>query len=358
MPSKNVSLFEKEAFRPYREQDETSVVVRIGVIGCGYWGPNLIRNFHELPSSKVVAICDLQEERLKPFVKKFPGAKLTAHYQDILNDPTIDAVVVATPISTHFRISCAAVKAGKHVLVEKPLTATTKEGMALIHLARRRKKMLMVGHTFEYNPAVLKIAQLLQANEVGSIHYLDSVRVNLGLHQSDDRNVIWDLAPHDLSIILRWVQGTPNRVSAWGRPFIKKDVEDVAFIRLDFPGGILAHLHVSWLAPSKIRRITVVGSKKMIVYDDLESVEKIKIADQGAHWDPSNTELKVNYRMGDIVSPRVDIKEPLSQECAHFIDCILQNKNPQTDGERGLEVVRILEAADKSIKKGGVAVSL
>lgn len=358
MKSKTTKIAEKTSFKVSELENSPSVCVRVGIIGCGYWGPNLIRNFQEISQSKVVAVSDLRPERLKPLEKKIPGAKLTTHYQDLLKDSTIDAVVVVTPISSHYPIAHAALRAGKHVLVEKPLTRTVKEGMALVNYARRQKKILMVGHTFEYHPAVLKIADLLKARELGDVHYIDSIRVNLGLYQSDGLNVIWDLAPHDISIILSWIGQVPVKVSAWGRSFVKNGVEDVAFMRLEFPGQTLAHLHVSWLAPAKIRRMTLVGNKKMIIYDDLENVEKIKIADQGAHLDPSDPELRVSYRIGDIVSPRLPVAEPLYQECFHFIESILQNKKPKTDGETGLEVVRVLEAADKSIKRGGLPVSV
>ncbi len=333
-------------------------LVRLGILGCGYWGPNLIRNFHDLPQSKVATVCDLNEERLRPLAKKYAGVQLTTRYDELLRDRTIDAVVVATPISTHYELASRAIRAGKHVLVEKPLSATTREGERLVRLARRSRKILMVGHTFEYNPAVIKVKEFLERGELGRVYYIDSVRVNLGLYQSDGRNVLWDLAPHDISIILYWIGKTPKRVSAWGRSFVKQGVEDVAFVRLEFGGGTLAHLHVSWLSPTKIRRITAVGDKKMVVYDDLESVEKIKVADHGAHLDPSSTELRVGYRMGDIVSPRVEVVEPLSRECQHFIECILHHRRPKTDGENGIQVVRVLEAADRSLKKRGVSISL
>lgn len=324
--------------------------IRVGIIGCGYWGPNLIRNFHEVPEAGVAAICDLKVERLRPFLKKIPGVKITADYKELLKDPAIDAIVVATPISMHFPIASEALRAGKHVLVEKPLTGTAKEGGRLVRLAHLRKKVLMVGHTFEYHPAVMKIGDLLQVGELGEVQYIDSIRVNLGLYQMDNRNVIWDLAPHDIAIILNWLGAVPERVSAWGQSFVKKGVEDVAFLRLQFPGGILAHLHVSWLAPAKIRRMTVVGNKKMIIYDDLENVEKIKIADQGAHLNPDNPNLRVAYRIGDIVSPRIQVTEPLFHECSHFVESIRRGKRPKTDGENGLRVVRVLEAANRSIK--------
>lgn len=332
--------------------------VRVGIIGCGYWGPNLIRNFHELPTSKIVALCDLRQDRLKPLAKKFPSAELTTQYQNLVSDPSIDAIVIATPISTHYEIARQALKSGKHILVEKPLAATSREGTALIRLAARNNRILMVGHTFEYHPAVLKVAELLRAGELGRVYYIDSIRVNLGLHQSDGLNVLWDLAPHDISIILHWLDQVPSRVSAWGQAFVKKEVEDVVFLRLEFPGGILAHIHLSWLAPAKMRRITVVADKKMVIYDDLENVEKVKVADRSAQLDPSSRELRVGYRMGDIVSPHLEVTEPLADECRHFVECILQNKNPRTDGERGLQVVRVLEAADRSLKKGGSFISL
>lgn len=333
-------------------------LVRVGILGCGYWGPNLIRNFHDLPQAKVVAVCDLDKERLKPLAKKYPGVELTTRYEEILRDQTIEALAIATPISTHYDLATRAIRAGKHVLVEKPICATTQEAEKLTQLARRHHRILMVGHTFEYNPAVIKVKEFLKAGQLGRIYYIDSVRVNLGLYQSDGRNVLWDLAPHDISILLYWMGQMPKRVSAWGRSFVKQGVEDVAFIRLEFGGGTLAHLHVSWLSPTKIRRITAAGDKKMVVYDDLESVEKIKVADHGAHLDPSSPELRVGYRMGDIVSPRLEVVEPLSRECQHFIECILRNQKPQTDGENGIRVVRVLEAANRSLKRQGLTILL
>lgn len=332
--------------------------VRIGIVGHGYWGPNLVRNFHDLAAAEVVAVCDAREERLRSLAKKFPLIRLTPRYQDLVSDPSIDAIVIATPISTHFEIARRALRAGKHILVEKPLAATTKQSSVLVQLAQKYNRILMVGHTFEYHPAVLKVAELLKSGELGKLYYIDSVRVNLGLHQTDGLNVIWDLAPHDISIILHWVNEVPIRVSTWGQAFVQKGVEDVAFIRLEFPGGVLAHIHLSWIAPSKIRRMTVVGDKKMVIYDDVESAEKIKIADRSAQLDLSSREIRVGYRLGDIVSPRLETTEALALECSHFIDCILNRRKPRTDGESGVQVVRILEAAEKSMRKGGAVVSL
>lgn len=334
------------------------VVVRMGVVGCGYWGPNLIRNFNDLQQSRVETLCDIRESQFRPFAKKYPWIRFTTSYEDILKDPSIDAVAIATPVSTHYRLARKALEAGKHVLVEKPMTGKAQDAVRLAQLAKSCNKILMVGHTFEYHPAVLKIAKLLKSGELGDLHYIDSVRVNLGLHQSDGLNVIWDLAPHDISIILHWIQEMPLWVSAWGRSFVHSGIEDVAFVRLEFPRGILAHLHLSWLAPSKIRRITVAGNKKMIIYDDLENVEKLKVADRGVFKDSADPQLRVAYRMGDIVSPKVEVTEPLSLACAHFIDCILTGRKPLTDGESGTRVVRILEAAHRSIKRGGRKVTL
>ncbi|MBI4549593.1 MAG: Gfo/Idh/MocA family oxidoreductase [Candidatus Omnitrophica bacterium] len=325
-------------------------------MGCGYWGPKLIRSFYELSGVKVVSLCDVSPARLNAMRLKFPGVGLTTNFRDVLRDSTIDAVVIATPISTHYSLARQALRAGKHVLVEKPLTGSVKEAASLVQLAAKFKKILMVGHTFIYNPAVQKIGELLKERALGDLHYLDSVRVNLGLYQTDGRNVLWDLAPHDIAIILHWIGKPPVAVSAWGRSYLQNGIEDVAFMRLEFANSVFAHFHMSWLAPAKIRRMTVVGNQKMVLYDDLESAEKIRIADQGAHLDQSSSEMRVNYRMGDIVIPCIKAVEPLAQECAHFVECVLQGRAPETDGENGLEVVRILEAADKSLKKKGALI--
>ncbi len=335
-----------------------SGVVRMGIIGYGYWGPNLVRNLQDVESAEVVAVSDLNSARLKTLSRKFPSIRLTSECKDIFRDSSIDAVVIATPVSTHFMLAKQALLSGKHVFVEKPLAASVQECRALIEIARTQKKTLMVGHTFEYNPAVLKISEILRSGELGRLHYIDSVRVNLGRYQSDGRNVIWDLAPHDISIILHWIGHMPLGVSAWGQSFVQKGIEDVAFIRLGFPGGILAHIHVSWLAPAKLRRMTVVASQKMALYDDLENFEKIKIADRSAQLNVNSDQLRVDYRLGDIVSPHVDFKEPLGQECEHFIESIRSGKKPLTDGESGARVVRILEASDQSIKQGGKFIRL
>jgi predicted dehydrogenase len=270
----------------------------------------------------------------------------------------VDAVVVATPVSSHYAIARRALLAGKHVLVEKPLASSSEEGQELIRLAKEKSKILMVGHTFEYNPAVLKVGELIQSGGLGQLYYIDAARVNLGRYQTDGQNVLWDLAPHDLSIILSWVGKMPRRVSAYGQAYVQPGIVDVAFIRLEFENGVTAQIHVSWLAPAKIRRMAVIGSEKMVLYDDLDTTEKIKIADRSAQIETDSVGMRVDYRMGDIVSPHVDFKEPLTKECEHFIECILNRRTPLTDGENGARVVRLLEAADLSIKKGGASISL
>jgi len=332
--------------------------VRVALVGMGYWGPNLLRNFQDQDHASVSAVVDLDESRLERVRRKFPGVRTSTDVNSLIQDDAIDAVVLATPVTTHFNLASRFLKAGKHVMVEKPLAASSRESAGLVALASKTGRVLMVGHTFEYNPAVLKVEELLKSKSLGKLHYIDAVRVNLGKHQADGQNVIWDLAPHDLSIILKWVGAMPLRLGAWGQSFIKPGVEDVAFIRLEFPGGVLAHIHVSWLAPAKIRSMTVVASQKMVLYDDLENSEKIKIADRGAHLDMNSSKVRVDYRLGDIVSPHVDFKEPLHTECKHFIDSILQRKAPLTDAVNGHRVVRILEAASQSLKKGGAMVSL
>lgn len=327
--------------------------VNVAVIGCGYWGPNLIRNFSQTQNARLYACCDLDNSRLQTIKKQYPSVKITSDCNELFNDSNVDAVVIATPISTHFKIAKEALEHGKHVLIEKPLANSVKEAAELVKIAAQNKKILMVGHTFEYSPPVNKLKEIINSGEIGDIYYLDSFRVNLGLFQPD-KSVIWDLAPHDLSIILYLLGKKPKSVSAYGKGYVKGHIEDVAYILIKFDNNIMAHLHVSWLAPCKLRRTTIVGNKKMIVYDDIEPEEKIKVYDKGvsiSHEEVSK--LPYLYRTGDIYIPKVSGKEPLSIECAHFIECILENKKPRSSGEVGLEVVKILEAAEESIKNSG-----
>jgi predicted dehydrogenase len=330
--------------------------IRVGVIGCGYWGPKVIRNFHELPETSVEMVSDLDTNRLDQIQRTFPSIRVTTDYHDILRSPDVDAVVVATPVSTHFTIARDALLSGKHVLVEKPLTNRAEDAEELVALARSRDLRLMVGHVFEYSPAVRMLRDIVQQGELGEIYYFDLVRATLGLFQRDI-NVIWDLAPHDFSI-LRYVLGEePIGVSATGEAYVQPGIHDVAYIKAQFSNSVQAHIRVSWLEPRKQRRITVVGSKKMLVYDDVEAVEKIRLFDMGVEWpDPDRLGSgQLRYRYGDIVSPRISPVEPLQEECRHFADCIREGRDPQSDGVSGLRVVELLEAADRSLRAGGTA---
>lgn len=330
--------------------------VRIGVVGCGYWGPNLIRNFLEIPGALVQMVADLQEDRLVHIKKLYPAVEVTRDYSAIL-ESSLDAVVVATGASTHYQMAKLALIHGKHVLVEKPLATSSRDAEDLVNIARRHDRLLMVGHTFEYNPAVETLKNIIQAAEIGDVYYVNTSRLNLGLFQKDI-NVLWDLAPHDISILM-YVLGTePETVSARGSSFVQPGIHDVAYLTLSFPKGILAHVHVSWLDPCKMRKITVVGSKKMVVYDDVESLEKIRIYDKGVtvlpHTDTFG-DFQLSYRYGDIKVPYVPLTEPLKIECAHFLDCIRAGRRPKSDGYVGSKVVRTLETAQKSLLNGGLA---
>ncbi len=331
--------------------------LRVAVIGAGYWGPNLVRNFAEAPGADVAAVCDLMEERLEPIRKRYPSVRTTGDYRELLADSAIDAVCVATPVSTHVRLATDAMRARKHVLVEKPLAGSVEEAERLVAVGRETGCLLMVGHTFVYNPAVTKVREILDARELGKVYYVDSQRVNLGLHQFDI-NVLWDLGPHDVSIILYWLDGMePEWVSCSGACYIQPGIEDVVFLTMGFPNGTLSHSHLSWLAPGKRRVMTVIGSKKMVVYDDVEAAEKVKVYDHGVEAvNADGEDLRRAYRAGDIHSPRVAVTEPLQLEVRHFIECVRDGAAPRTDGETGLRVVRVLDAAMRSLRSGGVRV--
>ncbi|GIL15682.1 MAG: oxidoreductase [Chloroflexota bacterium] len=336
-------------------------MIQVAVIGAGYWGPNLIRNFNQIPDARVAYVCDLDASKLTALAAQYPTLVATRDYARILDDSQVDAVVIATPVSTHRALTLDALRAGKHVLVEKPLAATAQAAREMNAAARAAQRVLMVGHTFIYNPAVVKVKEYIERGALGEIYYIDSARVNLGLHQFDI-NVIWDLAPHDISMILYWLGRRPLRVSARGNSYTQTDIEDVAFITLEFADKIMAHIHVSWMSPAKLRRTTIVGSKQMAVYDDLEVAEKVKLYDMGVEQLALNAdtraELRRTYRVGDVISPRLDVAEPLRVECKHFIDCIVEGKTPLTDGDAGLAVVRILEAATRSLREGGRTIEL
>jgi predicted dehydrogenase len=330
--------------------------LRLGVIGAGYWGPNLVRNINEAPGADIAAVADLDPERLGALHKRFPSVRTTTDHREILNDPAIDAVCIVTPISTHRPLAEQAFAAGKHVFVEKPLAGTVADALAIVAAAERAGKVLMVGHTFVYNPAVTTVRGIIERGELGKIQYVDSQRVNLGLHQFDF-NVLWDLGPHDVSIVLYWLAEEPDWVQCVGACYVQSDIEDVVFLTMGFPSGAIAHAHLSWLAPSKLRTMTVIGNKKMAVYDDGHPAEKVKIYDHGVAG-LSADELRRSYRSGDIHSPHVAVTEALQLEVRHFIECIRDGRTPRSDGAAGLRVVRALEGANRSLKADGARVHL
>ena len=335
-------------------------MVNIGIIGCGYWGPNLVRDFSEMDGVRIIMCADLSEEKLAPIKRRLPYIKTTTQSADVINDSSIDAVIIATPASTHYKIAKDALLAGKHVLVEKPLTFVPEEGEELIRLAERAKKVLMVGHTFEFNPAVEKIKECIKKKEIGDVYYLTSRRLNLGKIR-EDINAMWNLAPHDISIFIYVLEKFPIEVRAWGASFLKDGIEDFVTMTLTFPGNIIASAQVSWLDPLRVRDMVVVGSKKMIVYDDVDNEGKIRIYDKGADKLASPQafgEFQIKLRAGDILIPKLPMFEPLKKECEHFIDCIVNKRTPMTDGRNGLRVVKVLAAAQESLKNGGKAVKI
>jgi predicted dehydrogenase len=336
-------------------------VIGIGIIGYGYWGPNLVRNFFETPDCRVVSVSDLSRDRLAKLGPRYPTVETTTDYRDLLRDPRIDAVVVATPVSTHFELGLEALRAGKHVLLEKPMTCDATEARRLVDEADLRKLILAVDHTFVYTPAVRKIHDLVTKGDLGDIYYYDSVRVNLGLFQHDV-NVIWDLAVHDLAIMDYLLPVQPVAVSATGIGHVPGEPENMAYVTLHFDSNVMAHLHVNWLSPVKVRKTLIGGSRKMVSYDDLEPSEKIRVYDKGITLkDAAVTSgdgngkyaMLVGYRSGDIWAPQIALTEALSIEARHFVDCISNNLTPIADGQSGLRVVRMLEAATESMRASG-----
>jgi len=335
-------------------------MIGIGVVGYGYWGPNLVRNFAETPGARLVGISDLRKERLEKAGARYPGVKLVSDPAELFRDPKVDAVAIATPVSAHFPIALAALQAGKHVLVEKPLAATSEDGRKLIEEAERRNLVLMVDHTFVYTGAVRKIRELVAGGQLGEIYYYDSVRINLGLFQHDV-NVLWDLAVHDLAILDYVLPSRPLAVSSTGISHVRGGPENIAYLTLFFEGSLIAHLSVNWLAPVKVRRTLISGSKKMIVYDDLEPSEKVKVYDRGItvnNAPESIYQLLIGYRTGDMWAPQLEMDEALQTETRHFVDCVRKREKPTTDGSAGLRVVKILEAAIRSLREQGRPVDI
>lgn len=335
-------------------------MINIAQVGCGYWGPNLLRNFVQSNNCDVKIVADISDERLSYVNRVYPHIKITKRYEDILEDNSIDAVVLATPASSHYEISEKIIKKGKHVLVEKPLALKTSEVRNLIKLAEKYKRILMVGHTFEYNTAVHALRAYIKTDELGKVYYIYSQRLNLGKVR-DDVNAMWNLALHDISILLYVLDSEPVSVSAKGVSYIQRNIEDVVFITILFENDIVAHIHVSWLDPNKVRKMTFVGSKKMIVYDDISDY-KIRIFDKGI--DKKNIydslgefddfgKFQLIHRAGDIFIPKIKFEEPLKVECEHFISCILNGEKPISDGYDGLRVVNLLESASKSLDENG-----
>ena len=327
--------------------------VGVAVVGLGYWGPNLVRNFHDVELADVRLICDQRSEQLEAIGRRYPAVRRTTSFDDVLADDTVDAVAIATPVGTHFDLASRALEAGKHVFVEKPLAASVAEAEALVVSARSRGLVLMPGHTFLYSPPVDVVRDLIHSGELGDVYFVSTSRVNLGLHQPDV-SVAWDLGPHDFSILRYWLEETPMWISALSRGCIFPNMPDVAFINMEFPSSTIAHVELSWLAPSKLRRTTVVGSRKMVVYDDT-STEPVRVFDSGAlPKDPETFgEYKLTYRTGDIISPRIDALEPLNVELTDFCSSIVNGTSLRSSAEVGLDVVRMIEAVELSLADRG-----
>ncbi|HLQ75946.1 MAG TPA: Gfo/Idh/MocA family oxidoreductase [Terriglobia bacterium] len=327
--------------------------INIGVIGYGYWGPNIVRNFHNTPNAAVIWVCDLNPKSLERVRGNFPAVSLTTDPNDVLSDPDVDAVAIVTPVSHHFALAKKALENGKHVFVEKPFTSSAAEAEELVELAARKKLQIMVDHTFLFSGPVLKIRELIDTDVLGTLYYYDSTRVNLGLFQRDS-NVVWDLAPHDLSIMDYLIEGEPEAIVATGENHVN-GVENVAFITIYFANKVIAHLNVNWLSPVKVRSTLIGAEKKMLVWNDLEADEKIKVYDRGVERSNSSDDhaLRVSYRTGDLWVPRLEQVEALSRETQYFVDCIMNNHTPINDGLSGLRVVKMLEAVDRSMARRG-----
>jgi predicted dehydrogenase len=337
-----------------------SSVMNVGVVGYGYWGPNLVRNFMSLEGLRVKAVSDLNKNRLGTIGSLFPSIAVTTDYTDLIKDPEIEAIIVATPVSSHYAIAKAALEAGKHCFVEKPLTQTSAQAQELIEIAERKGVHLFVDYTFLFTGAVQKMKQLVSEGALGELLYFDSVRINLGLFQHDV-NVIWDLAPHDLSIMDYLIGRPAQAVSAIGACHVGNGLENVAYVSVIYDDNLVAHFHVNWLAPVKMRQIIVGGSEKMVVYDEM-SMEKIKIYDRGVNLPVDQNQIQntsqFKYRMGDMVAPKLDDTEALKTECQYILNCIRNGQRPINDGYAGLRIVKIIEAATESMKNKGAAVSL
>lgn len=330
----------------------------IGIVGCGYWGPNLVRNFNTLEGSQVKIACDLDADRLAHMKSLYPTLETRSDYNLVVNSSEIDAIVVATPVRFHYEIAKASLEAGKHVFIEKPMASSVEECMELIEIAEERKLTILVGHTFIYSPAVRRIREIVSHGDLGEIQYISARRLNLGLFQTDI-NVTWDLAPHDISIILYVMGKSPVSVNCHGKAHVNRNIEDITSMVLSFENGAFATVQSSWLDPNKVREMTFVGSKRMLVYNDVEPIEKIKIYDKRVETPPhydTFAEFHYSYHYGDMYAPYLKQYEPLKVECQHFIDCIKSGKKPETSGYDGYRVVEILEASLESIRREGAKI--
>ncbi|HEX8066696.1 MAG TPA: Gfo/Idh/MocA family oxidoreductase [Thermoleophilaceae bacterium] len=335
-------------------------LTRVAVVGLGYWGPNLLRVLFELPDVEVKYVCDLDPDRLAKSASRYPSVEPTTNFERVLRDPDVDAVIIATPVFTHFDLASRSLNAGKHTFVEKPLAASSAEAEELIELADQRDRLLMCGHTFIYSPPVQAVKRMIDAGDLGDIYFISSSRVNLGLHQRDV-SVIWDLGPHDFSILLYWLDELPEWVGAVGRASIVPRIPDVAFVDLSYASGTIAHVEMSWLAPSKLRRTVVVGSEKMVVYDDT-SPEPIRVFDSGVgvtYEDPESFgQYQLSYRTGDILSPKLETHEPLANELGQFVDDLRSGRSSNGNAQLARDVVALIEAAEASLDERGAPIAV
>ncbi|HRG59224.1 MAG TPA: Gfo/Idh/MocA family oxidoreductase [Bacteroidia bacterium] len=334
-------------------------MLKCAILGFGYWGPNLVRNFNSVPECEVKYVCDFRDERLALVKKQYQNVNTTKDFDEVLNDTEVDAVIIATPVFTHFELAKKALLKGKHVLLEKPMTSTSKEAYELYDLAQKVKKLIMVDHTFLYTGAVQKMKQLIDSGSIGNVKYFDSTRINLGLFQPDI-NVLWDLAPHDISILNYLIQETPYSVNATGVSHTHNGIENIAYLTVNYKSGFLSHFNCSWTSPVKIRTMLIGGDQKMMLFNDLEPSEKIKVYDTGYNYksDEEKRKILVDYRAGDVFIPKVDVKEALFGMASDFINAILNNEKPISDFESGLNVIKILEASQLSIKQNGKEIIL
>jgi predicted dehydrogenase len=334
-------------------------MIEVAVVGVGGWGKNLARNYYQLPEANLRYICDLDREKLDRMKQQYPDANTTDRYESVLDDPDLDAIVIATTGPTHYALAKKALLAGKDVYVEKPFVLKVEEAEELTALAEKDERILMVGHLLEYHPVVTRLKTMIDDGDLGSVYYIYSQRLNLGTVREDE-NALWNFAPHDISSILYLLGKKPVDVSARGQDYLQRDVEDVVFLTLSFEDNTMAHIHVSWLDPHKVRKLTIVGSEKMAVFDDLQATEKLRIYDKGAKLSQEYDTFAeyIGLRFGDITIPYVKSGEPLRTECLHFIECVETRKQPLSDGQDGLRVVRVLDAAQRSLKNNGIPIQL